>query len=232
VVVHDGRHLEWHSFFGRLSKRRPPRAFAGRLAQLALTFTVAAACQAQSLTACGDLRNGVGPFDYRTATKAQIELVEQYHFDPGVESLTRGMTGSLGDDIDYTLRAFPNHSRALLSMANLGLREKTARPRGARYTVDCYFDRATRFRPDDGIVPAIHGYYLLKKGDPKLAVREFEKALQLRGADANVHYNLGLAYFDLGDYEKSFAQAKLAYSLGHPLPGLREKLRRQGNWQD
>jgi tetratricopeptide (TPR) repeat protein len=189
-------------------------------------------CQAQSFVACGELRNAYGPFDYRTATRDQIDIVERYHFDSGVESLTRGITSvNIGSDIDYTLRAFPNHARALLAMVHLSFREKTARPRGANYSVDCYFDRAARFRPDDQAIPAIHGYYLLRKGDPKLAIAELEKALKLGGPDANVYYNLGLAYFELRDYEKSLEQAKLAYDLGHPLSGLREKLKRQGAWK-
>jgi tetratricopeptide (TPR) repeat protein len=72
----------------------------------------------------------------------------------------------------------------------------------------------------------------LRTGDPKGAVRELGSALKLSSGDANIHYNLGLAYFELKDYEKATEQAKLAYGLGHPLTGLRDKLKRQGRWPD
>ena len=70
---------------------------------------------AQDIGYCNlDLHNAFGPFDYRTATKDKLKLVESYHFTPKVESLIGGQSGTLGADIDYTLRAFPNHPRALL----------------------------------------------------------------------------------------------------------------------
>ena len=113
-------------------------------------------------------------------------------------------------------------------MIKLGIREKTDKPRRATYTIDCFFDRAIRFQPGDGTVRALYGYYLAKKGDKAGAIRQLEKAQELAGGDANIHYNAGLAYLELKEFDRASEQARLAYDLGHPLPGLREKLKAQG----
>jgi hypothetical protein len=48
----------------------------------------------------------------------------------------------------------------------------------------------------------------------------------------NTNYNIGLIYFDLKDYEKSLSFAQRAYGSGLPLPGLRDKLKRVGKWEE
>lgn len=195
----------------------------------------AASSRALELDACGDLSNAYGPYDYRTATEAQKHLVEKTHFPTHVEHLQRRATGSFGGDIDYTLRAFPNNPRALLAMMKLGAKERALRPQGARWPVECYFDRAVRFAPDDPAVRTVYGLYLISTGQRQAAERELEtarEALKKLGGDRNLSYNLGLAYFNLGNYDAALEQAKTAYALGFPLPGLREKLKRVGKWQE
>lgn len=181
---------------------------------------------------CGNLSNAYGPFDYRTATVAERKLVEDWHFSPEVQSYKPRHNQTLGGDVDYTLRAFPNNHRALLFMMNLSVREKTNKPQGALYTVSCYFDRAIRFRPEDGQVRLLHGIYLLKIGDNKAAVDELKLAEQFSGDDANTFYNLGLAFYKLKDFEKSLSYAHQAYALGFPLMGLKNELKRVGKWKD
>jgi tetratricopeptide (TPR) repeat protein len=182
---------------------------------------------------CGSLLNAVGPWDYRTATTREKDLVERFHFNSNIESLALGRGGSVSNaaDISYTLKAFPNHPRALLSMAQLGLRDKTPHPKGSPYSIDCWFERAMEFRPDDGQVRLIYGITLLKAGRPQDAIQKLEQADRLLPNDPNVQYNLGLAYFDTKDYDKSLEHAKKAYALGFPLPGLRDKLQRIDKWQ-
>jgi len=197
---------------------------------------VAAASLAVSTTAgaspeCGSLQNPYGPFDYRTG-KDHLKIVETYHFTPEVESLKSGNTASLGGDIDYTLRASPNHHRALAAMMNLGFKDHTQKPRGARYTIDCYFDRAIRFAPDDGEVQSLYGVYLARIGHNQDAVKAFENALKTEKHNPNVHYNLGLVYFELKDYSNALEHAHEAYRLGAVLPGLRNKLKEAGKWRD
>jgi tetratricopeptide (TPR) repeat protein len=194
----------------------------------------AGSAHAQNLGAsvCGSLQNAYGPYDYRTDTD-KLAIVERFHFGADVESLRAGMTThKIGGDISYTLRAFPNHHRALHSIARLGLKEKAARPRGSKYTVDCWFERAMRFRPDDGMVSLTYGIYLFQLGKKAEALKMLEAAEKRGETGANFHYNIGLLYADLGRYDQALAHAHQAYAQGFNLPGLRNKLERAGKWRD
>ena len=51
------------------------------------------------------------------------------------------------------------------------------------------------------------------------------------GKSAEIHYNLGLIYLELGDADRALEQAHAAYALGYPLPGLRNRLQRMGKWR-
>ncbi len=196
-------------------------------------FVVFAGLNAGSVWAydeCGDLANAYGPYDYRTA-KDKLVIVEGAHFTNDVEALRRGTTGTLAGDIDYTLRASPNHHRALIAMINLGRNLKTEQPPGAKYTISCYLNRAIRFAPDDGVAYLIYGTYLMRTGNRTEAMRQLQTALSLDPDNANVHYNLGLAYFDLQDYPKARLHAKRAYEIGFAFPGLKKMLEGVGQWE-
>lgn len=213
--------------------------FLVRMSAILVCVTIFVALPAVALAAaeneflCGPLANAYGPFDYRTATPDQRTLVEGAHFTREVETLVRGTTSHQpGGDINYTLRAFPNHPRALKSMMDLEFRKKADRPPGSRWPVWCYFDRAIRFTPEDPQVRMLYGLYLHKKGDVARAIAQLETARELAGDNANLHYNLGLAYFDLRDFDKSLAHAHRAYAMGFPLDGLRNKLKRAGKWAE
>jgi len=82
------------------------------------------------------------------------------------------------------------------------------------------------------MVKVIHGLYLIQIGKLDDAVAKLEKARELDSSNANVHYNLALAYFELRKYELSLASAHTAYAQGFPLPGLRDKLKRAGKWRE
>ncbi len=182
--------------------------------------------------ACGSLENHFGPFDYRTAPLERRKIVEDYHFTPQVEHLRKGASNAvIGKDISYTLRAFPNHPRALNAMANLSRREKNIQPKGSEFTLDCWFQRALAFAPDDPNVRGVYGVQLLKDDKPKEALNQFRKAEE-HGTSGNLYYNMGLAYFDLKDYDKARDYAKKAYSRGFNLPGLKNKLQKVGEWKE
>ena len=175
-----------------------------------------------------------GPFDYTDSAYKKVELpmVESGHFTSKVKNLISGNTTTdIGGDIDYTLRAFPNHYQALVAMGKLSLREKTVRPKGATYTVDCYFERAIRFKPGDGMVRMLYGNYLLKLGGRSDdVIEQYHEAIRLEPENANINYNIGLLYLKKKDYELAIVHAKKAYELGFPLPGLRNKLVKSGKW--
>lgn len=184
---------------------------------------------------CGELTEAYGPSggDYtNSADKAKMKVVEDHHFTPEVEKLISGKSGYLGSDINYTLERFPNHHRALAAIAKLGLRDKTTKPRGAKYSVGCFFDRAIQFKPNDITVRAIYSNYLLKLGQTDKALEQLKGALELQPENPTINYNLGLLYVEKKDYEQARTYAKKAYELGFPLPGLKDKLVKAGKWED
>lgn len=180
---------------------------------------------------CGELNNAYGPFDYRkTEFSPNLHLVEIAHFTPDVEKLIKGQSGTLGGDLDYTLRAFPNHHRALASLARYALRSKTTRVPGLKYSFECYFNRAVRFRPDDSAVRMMYGVYLSKLGRTDDALAQLIEAVNLEPENGPINYNLGLVYFEKKDYANARLYAEKAASLDFPLQGLKTKLAEAGKW--
>ena len=180
---------------------------------------------------CGELTNGIGPFDYRV-DKQHLPIVEGAHFTPEVEMLVKGKGGYLGQDLDYTLRAFPNHHRALISVMRYGERLKSPQPGHVRYTVECYFERATRFRPDDAVSRMLFAQFLYKESKPEAARAQLEVAAHGGRENAFTLYNIGLVYAEAKDYARALENAHKAYGMGITRPGLREQLAAAGQWKD
>ena len=200
-----------------------------RVTLVALALLTSSAAWAQ---ACGDLANHYGPFDYRTERTGKLQIVEHYHFAPEVEALIKGESSTIGDDLDYVLMTSPNHHRALLATVRYGERLKTNQPPAMKYTIECYFDRAIRFQPDDTVVREMYARYLGKGGHVKEAKEELEVAASYAKDNAISHYNIGLIYFDLKDYDRALAQAQLASTEGYMRPELRDLLKSVGKWED
>lgn len=213
--------------------QHPLGAATRLLAVLLAAAPLATVALAQSnFSSCGSLDNPYGPFDYRVQ-KGKLNIVEQYHFTPNVESLVSGKSSiHVGGDLDYTLRASPNHHRALIAMMRLGEKLKTPQPQGLGYSVECYFERALRFRPDDSIARMIYATYLFKNSREPEAVRQLALASESAGDNPFTHYNIGLIYLDLKKYDQALAQAHKAYGLGFVQPVLREQLKKLGKWKE
>jgi tetratricopeptide (TPR) repeat protein len=173
---------------------------------------------------CGELKNHYGPFDFRSRGPGGFALVEDAHFTPEVENGLRGTTGPIGGDLDYTLRAIPNHHRALETIGRVSLRSRVLQLPSARFPTECYFDRAIRFTPDDALVRAVYGNYLASLGRTGEAVRMLQAGADLAPNNATINYNLGLLYMKSREYDKAAEYAEKAYALGFPLPGLRNQL--------
>ncbi len=201
---------------------------------LGLGFLVSSLSVAEVVDyACGSLAmGGDGPYDYRIG-HYRMKQIEGNHLSPEVVNLVKGgQTGSVGKDLDFVLRYIPNHHVALFSMLRLGEKEKRSTPMGAKYSVECYFKRALMFRGDDGVVRTIYASYLYKAGNKTEALNQLNQAIQLGEDSPNANYNMGLIYFDLKDYDKALSFAHRAYGSGFPLPGLRDKLKKAGKWQE
>lgn len=186
-----------------------------------------------SQSSCGTLysQGQYGPYDYRT-DRDKLPIVLGAHFTPEVEALIKGKSGTLGGDIDYTLRAIPNNHRALIAMMRLGEKQKTPQPAGSHYSVECWFERAIRFRPDDSIVRMIYSTYLNKNGRQAEANSQLETATVYAKDNPFTHFNIGLHYFDMKNYDKALVEAHRAMALGWTRTELRDLLIGVGKWSD
>jgi tetratricopeptide (TPR) repeat protein len=191
--------------------------------------------------ACGPIERrdgGYGPYDYTDPSdyRNKLPVVNLHHFNGRVENLVGGFkeeTPRPTGDITYVLHAFPNHHRALNAIVRLSWRENTPKPAGSKYSVDCWFDRAIRWRPADGMVRMIYANYLSSTRVKRFkeAIPHYELAEQKLKNNSNLFYNMGLLYFNLKDYEKSRDYARKAYAGGFPLSGLKDMLVKAGKWQ-
>jgi tetratricopeptide (TPR) repeat protein len=196
---------------------------------------------------CGALKNSYGPFDYRGTSNplsredpmpitAKRALVEGAHFSPQVENLVRGQSAvgiiGVGIDIDYTLRAFPNNYRALMAVVRLGEKLKIAKPAGLTYEIECYFERALRFQENDNLVRMIYANYLAGKNRKQDALAQLKTVLVDTDGSPFTHQNVGLIYFDLGEFELALEQAHKSIDLGLEKSAIKVKLQSIGKWKD
>ncbi len=174
-----------------------------------------------------------GPHDYRTVRDKRLAIVEAYHFTPGVETLTRGSSSAdIGGDLSFTLRAFPNHHRALMSMVRLSDRSRSEQPRGSTLIVECWLERAVRFAPDDAVARMIYANYLVKRNRSDDALVQMDKVAEVAGDSAFTHYNAGLILVEMKQYQRALDHAHKAQALGLQRTELREKLQSVGQWKD
>jgi hypothetical protein len=181
-------------------------------------------------TTCGALNiTQFGPYDYRTQSSL-YKVVVDHHFTPDIEALLIRSNGlPPGGDLSYTLRSIPNHHRALVAVTRYGQRWND---KGLQFSVECYFDRAVRFRPDDTIVRGLYANFLASKNRRDEAATQLDAAVFHAGENPLSHYNIGLIYAELGQFDKALAQAHKVIALGSPGAELENQLRRAGKWQD
>jgi tetratricopeptide (TPR) repeat protein len=163
--------------------------------------------------------------------------VERAHFPPDSENLIApvgGVGNSFLGDFDYTLRAWPNHHKALLSLArfNIEVMNKLRKPEKIYTPIECYFQRAFNFSKKDGVPHAIFGYYLSKIGKLEEANTQYKTALEINPDNSKIEYSYSLLLIELKHYEAALEYAKKAYSHGKPPNGLKNKLIKLGIWKD
>lgn len=217
--------IGWHQ-----PKRQP--TMLKKATAILLAFILFSPLTAWAVSPCGTLRNAYGPFDYTNPDhkREKLQIVEDHHFMPRIENLDSYLSRTyLFSNLNYTLRAFPNHYRALFSMMNAQLKFKKIRK---IYTMECYFERAIQFKGVDGRILMLRGYYRHKKGDLDKALTDYLQAVKLLPKSSEAFNNLGLLYFDMKNYAAAKQAAVRAYELGYPLPGLKNKLKKQGRWDN
>ena len=210
--------------------------FATRATLIALTALLAASGAAgqQSTNPCGPIQReagGYGPFDYRTQ-RPSLEIVERFHFTPQVEALLSGQSATVGGDISYLMRTSPNHHRGLMAIMRFVERTRSPQPRDMQYTIDCYFDRAIRFTPDDVIVRMLFARHLGNLKNLPAAKAQLDYATTLAGENGLTHFNIGMIFVELGLYPEALARAHAARQLGLSRPELEKSLREKGQWSD
>ena len=179
-------------------------------------------------TVCGDL--GTPRWDYRYATQAEHKEVEGAHFVPVVENLIRGNRGYLGGDLSYTLRASPNHHRALVSVMKWSEKLKSSRLPDMLYPAECYFERGIRYKADDHVVKLLYAQFLVSNSRPADAVKQLDLVVKMAGDNGFTLYNIGLIYSDMKDFDQALIYAHKAISKGFFRPELRKRLEQAGRW--
>ena len=182
--------------------------------------------------ACAGFSGGYGPYDYtlRGSYAEQLRVVESHHFTRNVESLKRGSTTILPyGDLAYTLRAWPNHHRALYSISRYQLR-LNRKNETIPIPAECWFQRAVLYSPKDATAYMLFGMYLQKAGRVEMAQEKYQAALDIDPDNIKAHYNYGLFLVSQERYEEAKHHAKRAYDAGFPLPGLRNQLTQAGKW--
>lgn len=213
--------------------RRNRRTWLPVVALLSVLATLPAWGQAYDVPGCGSLDNGQnGPFDYRTERGRKLAVVEEFHFTPKVEGLLAGQSGYLGQDLDYVLRVFPNHHRALVALVRYGKRAKSPNPPHVAFTIECYFERAMQFKREDTTVRMLYASYLHDLGRTPDAVKQLDQVIELAQDNPFTQYNVGLVFTDMGIYDRALRQAHLVAAAGFTRPELRQRLEAAGKWSE
>lgn len=203
---------------------------------LMLCLSLQAQAQLRALTPeereCGLLQRPdfMPPMDYRT-DRTLLENVEWNHFAPQVQNLVKPMFQYFGSDISYTLHAFPNHPKALITLVRLGDREGTDQPKGLPYPIECFFKRAVRFRPDDAVVRMLYAQFLIKTGRPQPAAAHLDYVVSVAGDNMLTYFNAGLLYLEMKDYDKALALSHKLEGADFPRQDLKQRLTTAGQWR-
>jgi len=202
------------------------------LPRLLLLCLAAAALPAMAdpVKECGTLEWNYGPYDYRVATPHQRKLVESAHFTPEAEELKESPTGSFGADFKYTLSVFPNHPRALLAMERLVAKERRNPASGAKYTIECFYERALRFKPDDHIPRLFYVNFLIRRNKFDEAMKHLDYVAETTKDEPLAQFNTGMLYMDMKEYDKALVQAHRVLAMGFERRELRDRLAAVGKW--
>jgi tetratricopeptide (TPR) repeat protein len=167
-------------------------------------------------------------------------FVHVHHYCAGITWLSRAKVEANADrrksyleyantEISYTFDRIPDSSPIYPTVAVNMARARLAR--GDSENAIAAVEHAVQTHPQDPrpYIGMAVIYRDMKKLDlARDALLKGDTATA--GASAEIHYTLGLVYFELDDKEKALEYARKAYDKNYPLPGLQQKLQRAGYW--
>lgn len=174
--------------------------------------------------------------DYRAAAMGlgaapYLRAAEKAHLTPQVLNLIHGQTTTYpGGDLEYVLLRFPNHPRALVAMTRLFERTPTRRPQTVSMDIECFYARALQFFADDTVVRTMFADYLARQGQQPRALQQLAFATKYAGDNPMSHYNIGLVYLQMKEFDLALSQAHRAAALGDDRDGLKRALVQAGKW--
>jgi len=166
---------------------------------------------------------------YKSEGTELLRNVERYHVGLAIDKLRTRQFESAAADIGFILNYFPNHPQGLALQMQLCEQQKSSGCAPERMTE--VFERAIAVNPDVAATYVAQGIYLYRVKQLPAAIASLEKATTLDPDSLNAQYNLGLVYFESKKYEQANAHAQRAYQLGATMPGLRDKLKKAGQWK-
>lgn len=156
-----------------------------------------------------------------------LNNVMQHHFGPGRDRAAAGNFGAALSDFEFILNYFPNHPQVLVALSELCEKWKTA---ACDTKAEQWFRRAIERNPSAGQSHVVQAIYYHRRSKLDEAVKSYKRAVEVAPESINAHYNLGLAYTDLKQYELANLHAQKSYALGAQYPGLRNRLQKVGKW--
>jgi tetratricopeptide (TPR) repeat protein len=82
------------------------------------------------------------------------------------------------------------------------------------------------------VVRVVYARFLSKQKRNDEAAQQLEAAIGYVKDNPLSHYNIGLAYFDMGQYDKALVQAHKALALGLDRTELVDQLKAANQWQE
>lgn len=185
---------------------------------------------------CEGVQGTAGTHDYLNRGNPKmanlLALTHRHHFNEDVEALRAGITTEPIGDVDFVLRSFPNHHRALYTSMQYRLKHRKWPKKSKWQPAECSYQRAINFSPRDLTIRSQYAILQYKFRKYEDALETYRAADKLNPDDPLLQYNMALTMVKLKKYKEARAVAEKVYASGFPLPGLRNKLITAGHWKD
>jgi predicted Zn-dependent protease len=200
----------------------------GHFSSVALIWVATSFLQFVAYPASAQMRTGLDYYAPRSGVDTEaFNAVMTHHFGPGREEVAIGRFGAALAHFEFLLNYFPNHPQTLVELSELCLKWKSPICDAA---AERRFQAAIQRNPEAAQSYVVQGLYFHRNNRLDEAVKSYSRAIELAPNSINAHYNLGLAYTDLQQYDLANQHAQKAYALGVSLPGLRARLEKAGKW--